>query len=539
MPPEPAARPDLFALEASEALQRLGRLLGTPDPPGEEAIRAARVLRGASLLGGPPDFTRAAAALEAAVKATQDGTSPWGPRVAEVLRGAVEGLVGLLQHARTWASSHAESAVRIAAEIERAAGHPGDRNPRPFGRRTSDRHEPGVRAFLAREATLVAGAVERLARDSALDNPHAIRNVLATTQPLRGVAFLGEVPPLGEVLEIIERVLTAASDGTPQPPRTREALSQLAGALTRAARDLAATGTPDLAAPELHGAARLIRAILADESDIVSIEGLFAPGDPTPIIHRGSTPTRELPGPDAALALHALAGRLAQGADILERTTNPALAALQETALLLQLREGLPPRPTLPTDRLLASLVRALSRGAAESEPGTLVNALRQASAALQGQADGGATAPGPSLAAVTAAIESLPGRDDPAPRQPTPLAAPAEELPVVPIETLLAAPPSHAGYDLLESSLLEYESLLAGAARPSPMPALVASTPLPDQVVPIESLLYRGRRALERAAQVRAEIDATLAAIRAERRLEPLLRELMDLVPLALDDAR
>jgi hypothetical protein len=58
-------------------------------------------------------------------------------------------------------------------------------------------------------------------------------------------------------------------------------------------------------------------------------------------------------------------------------------------------------------------------------------------------------------------------------------------------------------------------------------------------EVVPIESLLLRGRRALERAGEVRQEIDTAIAAIRAERRLEPLLRELMDLIPLALDDAR
>jgi hypothetical protein len=58
-------------------------------------------------------------------------------------------------------------------------------------------------------------------------------------------------------------------------------------------------------------------------------------------------------------------------------------------------------------------------------------------------------------------------------------------------------------------------------------------------EVVPIEALLYRGRGALERAAEVRREIEETIAAMRAERRLEPMFRELMDLIPLALDDVR
>ena len=204
MPPEPTGRPDLFTLEAGEALQRLGRLLGTDQTPADDAIRAARVLRGASLLGGPPDFTRAAAALEAAIKGVVEGSTPWEPRLAEVLRGAVEGLEVLMRRARPWVQADSESALRMAGEVDRAANRPGTAPARPFGRRTSDRQEPGVRVFLAHEATVVAGAVDRLARDpGGLANPVAIQHVLRTTQPLRGVAFLGEVPPLGEILEAV------------------------------------------------------------------------------------------------------------------------------------------------------------------------------------------------------------------------------------------------------------------------------------------------------------------------------------------------
>jgi diguanylate cyclase (GGDEF)-like protein len=51
-----------------------------------------------------------------------------------------------------------------------------------------------------------------LARDpQGLANTVAVQHVLRTTQPLRGVAFLGEVPPLGEVLELVERLHSAAT----------------------------------------------------------------------------------------------------------------------------------------------------------------------------------------------------------------------------------------------------------------------------------------------------------------------------------------
>ena len=56
--------------------------------------------------------------------------------------------------------------------------------------------------------------------------------------------------------------------------------------------------------------------------------------------------------------------------------------------------------------------------------------------------------------------------------------------------------------------------------------------------VVPIESLLYSGRGALERADQVRLELEGSLRTASNElNRVEPLVRELLDLVPLALVD--
>jgi hypothetical protein len=79
--------------------------------------------------------------------------------------------------------------------------------------------------------------------------------------------------------------------------------------------------------------------------------------------------------------------------------------------------------------------------------------------------------------------------------------------------------------HDLLQRGIASFAPL---EARP-----LTPSAPLPDeQIVPIEQLLYRGRRALERAAEVRADI---LRAGDAAARSAVL--ELCDLVSLALTE--
>lgn len=569
---EPSGRPDFFVLEAGEYLQELGRFLGGTAMPGQDATRVARALRGASLLGGPADFTRAAAALEATIRAVADGHLPWDPGVAELLRHAVETLNGLLRSARAWDQPDSDQALRLAASLDehtRAAGAP---PPPPFGRRSTDRNQPGVRAFLAREAAMVAGAVERLARDPAgLDSPAAIENVLRTTRPLRGVAFLGEVPPLGELLDLVEQLLRDPLTGVPASPQAPAALGHLAAAMARAARELTDSGSPVTDSGELLAAAHAARAATVDESDIVSIEGLFADGDPSPIVHQGEAPAQELPGPDAALPLMALAGRLSQAADQFIRPAPAALRALQETALLLQLRAGLPPRPALPTDRVVAAMVRALGRGAASATPARFVEGTRQAATALNALASGGAEVEGPSLQAVTAHFEALPGATEPVPHHPeapepevivpieslapdsapgiVPIEslAPDAEADVVPIESLLAEPPRPA-FDALETSMATYQGLLGSvpalllpASLPTPpvVPATTPSAPVEaDDVVPIETLLYRGRGALLRAGEVRREIDAIVSAFKAERRLEPLIQELLDLVPLALDES-
>jgi hypothetical protein len=128
----------------------------------------------------------------------------------------------------------------------------------------------------------------------------------------------------------------------------------------------------------------------------------------------------------------------------------------------------------------------------------------------------------------------------------------------VVPIETLaLETPEVAAGgleasfrtFDLLIRQRASVPPALDALARtsvtpahPAPVqPAAVALSPAPalpaeDSAVAIGTLCYRGQAALERALAVRHEIASALNRDASLESLQPLLQELLDLVPLALD---
>jgi hypothetical protein len=105
---------------------------------------------------------------------------------------------------------------------------------------------------------------------------------------------------------------------------------------------------------------------------------------------------------------------------------------------------------------------------------------------------------------------------------------APPEPETAVPIESLAPAPaaePHAAEPGALETSFRTLERL----QRERAMEAL--------EPVAIESLCYRGRSALERAAAVRGALAVELAGASDLATIRPLLQELLDLVPLALDE--
>jgi hypothetical protein len=80
--------------------------------------------------------------------------------------------------------------------------------------------------------------------------------------------------------------------------------------------------------------------------------------------------------------------------------------------------------------------------------------------------------------------------------------------------------------------------SLDALLDRTAPGPHSLPSAPVAEEPVAIGTLCYRGHAALQRAIVVRHQIAAELKQDATLETLQPLLQELLDLVPLALVDS-
>src|SRR5919112_1649283 len=226
-----------FALEAGECLDRLETLVSQPgSPSADEFLRTARVLRGSALMAAQTQIARAAAGLEADLE--------------NLAAGAGGGLV-----------------VQAPAAQERPELH------------------TGVRAFVAREGALIASALDRAARAlrTTPEDREPLYNVIRRMQSLRGLAELGDLNPLPEILDGIELAVGDLTRLFAPPPGVAEVMDAAAGALTRISRDVAEHGRPDPNAEEPAHFTELLLRAFAVERDVVPIEDLYFEGDTTPI----------------------------------------------------------------------------------------------------------------------------------------------------------------------------------------------------------------------------------------------------------------
>jgi hypothetical protein len=117
-------------------------------------------------------------------------------------------------------------------------------------------------------------------------------------------------------------------------------------------------------------------------------------------------------------------------------------------------------------------------------------------------------------------------------------------DLEVVPIESLAPEPPPPPSG--LERSFQTFDRLVKASAPATPALAALLSTAGPEKsapdsdetAVPIGTLCYRGQAALQRADAVRQQIVHELKRDASLQSVQPLLEELLDLVPLALAES-
>jgi hypothetical protein len=574
----PLASADFFALEAGECLDRLESQVDREQAPAaDEFLRNARVLRGSALMAGQQAIARAAAGLEAVARAHRDRPRDWDPATRAHLVQAVEEFRLLIRRVRDWSEADSARASHLALGLESLAGRSGSEDPQRRGQ--GGELNTGVRAFVAREGALIASALDRAARSlrSSPGDREPLYTVIRRMQSLRGLAELGELIPLPEILDGIELAVGDLTRLFAPPPGVDEVMGAASQALTRMSRDIAERGHPDPEAPEARRFTDLLLRAFAVERDVVPIESLFFTGDPEPLTPPLAQPQFATPAPLGPLELVSHGEHLCQSADLIANARSATERDLRLYHLLGALRSAGSPGPD-PVASALAVFARsareALAAGVAANATPALVSCLREAGELLRAVADaddrmlisrrildvayrldGLRIAEQPPAAASPAAPP--PAR---AP-QPTPAPPPTDvEADIVsidslaydeePVSILSLAPDEESEDDVvpiaalapdspewaLETSFRTYDRLRRERAGASPS---LVPLPVPDaQAVEIGVLCYRGRAALERAALVRQQLADQLARHGGLESIQPLLQELLDLVPLALAES-
>jgi len=588
----PMAAADFFALEAGECLDRLDSLVGRADgPPGDEFLRAARVLRGSALMAGQQAIARAAAGLEGLARAYRDGRRPWDLATREQAAQAVEEFRLLVRRVREWGEAETARTVRLGLSLESLAGRAATAETTPH----RDEHghlSAGVRAFVAREGALIASALDRAARALRLSpgDREPLYTVIRRMQSLRGLAELGELVPLPEMLDGIELAVGDLTRLFAPPPGVDDVMAAASVALSRISRDIAEHGQPEAETEEARRFTELLLRAFAVERDVVPIESLYYDGDPDPVTPPVARPEFTMAASLGPLELVSHGEHLCQSADLIAAARSTIERDLRLYRLLGTLRTAGAPGPD-PVASALAVFARsareALAAGVAARATPALVSCLREAGELLRAVADAEDRMPisrrildaayrldGLRLAEVapTAHLTApAPATEPPPEPPPEPRIVPIESLlydeaPVVPIESLAFHPPELAGPEVaepeaaaepevvpieslapsggMESSFRTYERLRRErGAAPVSLEALVGRVRLPAPgaaaegpvTIEIGVLCYRGRAALERAATVRQQLADELARNGGLASIQPLLQELLDLVPLAL----
>jgi hypothetical protein len=111
-------RPEFFALEAGEYLERIALLARRPEPERDSLRRLARALRGSALMAGPPGYAVAAGAIEDIARRYHEGGIRWTPWLAGRLAAATSQCQALLRRVNEWSVAEIDLCRRIAEALQ-------------------------------------------------------------------------------------------------------------------------------------------------------------------------------------------------------------------------------------------------------------------------------------------------------------------------------------------------------------------------------------------------------------------------------------
>jgi hypothetical protein len=393
-------------------------------------------------------------------------------------------------------------------------------------------------AFLATEATNIAAGVELVVTRP--EDADTAANVLRRVRALRGVASVAEVAPLADALEATEDAARGLESGAPIRADEKQLLETAAAYLRTLAAALRTGGSVDEASPQR--AAFTAAHDAWTEQDVhrdvvVPIADLFYPDDSSGVVQASSNPPTSaaqrfrLELVSIGEHLHRVVGAARASNDAasmtrarrdVQRALRMAQAAAEsfgEREVADYIRGNVHAADTLDFLGLatLDDLATLLS------DPGTNGERIK---AHVRQLASG---------SELTSSIGAGFGNEPPAAEPPAAEAPAALTTPVPPFHPSTVPPAASAASPpterLDDSSAALIDSTIAALDALSATP-FSAPVPIPeDSIVPIESLLYRGRAALERAVEIRDRLRAAPGS-------DPTaLEELFDLLELARVD--
>jgi chemotaxis protein histidine kinase CheA len=543
-----------FVLEATDYIDRLDSLLTSSGEEGPDTSafgRYARNLRGSATMSRQMGIAEVASALERLARALRNRAIRWDVAINAVVVAAVDDLRILVRAIRV---PGGDESGRVRDRVEEL-GKLVPASVSAFAT-PAQSHPTGAITFLAGEAAELARAIDHLV--SAPDDDTARAHPSERVRALRGVAELKDIPALGDVVDAIENTLKTLELSSIHVASTKQKtlLTASAAILRRIARDIASRGRASEDIPELASFKSALAAVEQDAGRgdrIVPIAQLFhddegphilttAPAPPTSAAERFRLEVVSLAEHLRGVVAQARANRAPEQREKNQRELRSALRALGSAAnsfgekQVARFSAEWSVRVATLNDAQMEALDRAaalLANPATRPEevarglerlaaPRTPHQGVRGVQAGALGDADVAAILRTPtpmSAVPVTRAAES--------PRAAAP-AAPAPSAPAAnadaPRQPVSRTPTGRQLHDYLQNGIAGFGAL---EASPLSNPAII-----PDEaIVPIESLLYRGKAALARARELRAEMLAERAPAR------ETIEELFDLLDLAIAD--
>ena len=506
---------DFFVLEGSECVEQMDGLLaraasGTPDL--DVFARNARALRGSATMAKVQGISDVANALERIVKGLRDGAVQWSPALRGAIVATIDDLKILIRGVRNWGDPETTRAAARSKELSDLAPAP-QRSAAPTPVAAA-----GSASFLAIQTSDVAAGLQKFA--DAPGPPASFANTLARIRALRGVAALLDLPPLAEVISAVDDAAKGLEIGSTTATDALRDLFRAAAVVLREGSDaLREGGRPDAGTQAVFAFTVAAQGFVegpGDDDQVVPIHTLFPEGGGENIVHAEPNPPTtpaqrfKLEVVSQAEHLRRLVGDSRKASDMptkqrLGHELRGAVRALSRSAGSFG-------------ESVVAHALNALLEGAATLDPLALTG-LDEAATLLASRVDEPLA---PKIQDIVRRATPLRGSTPiPAVRTVAPMATPIVATPIV-NAPLAAAPHGTALHDMLGAGLSGLASL---DSTPLAEPAELED----DGVVPIQDLLYRGRSALRRAAQIGQSFRTSGATPNADE-----LAELYDLLELA-----